>query len=149
MSKSPIILDGHVYKVSQLAYGHVSTKIGATDRGLTGLPLRVESGAFDNTVNMTLVCEKADQTTLDTSYAKVDPTGTPAGNLLSFQGVEGITFDPASGSDSATHKYNTGVYFTSRGEYKPLSVSAGWTQAQAWTVAITLVINSAKSDGSA
>jgi hypothetical protein len=135
----PITLDGTSYKVFQTNYGHKQDKYGSEERGLTGQPLRVEGGAFQNEFDLTLVCAPSAITTLRASFAKVTPTGTPAANLLNFVDEEGMNFNPASGSDNSTHRYGTGVFFTTLGAPKPLTAK-GWRADNLMTVQVTLIV---------
>lgn len=134
-----ITLDGNSFETFQTDFSHTQTKIGSTDRGLTGLPVRVESGFFDNSYSITLLCTTLDIANLRNSYAKVDPTGTPPGNLLDFTDEEGLHWNPNSVGDGLL---TTGVYFISMGEPKPLSVGLGWSSGNRFTVTINLVCNS-------
>jgi hypothetical protein len=138
-----ITLDSKNYSVSQTNYGHKQDKFASVDRGLTGLPLRVEGGAFENAYDLTLLCDTTDITNLRTSFAKTATIGTPATNLLDFIDEEGVEWSPSAGSDDSTHRYSTGVYFISISETKPLSVSHGWTSAQRFLVTVKLLVNSA------
>lgn len=136
-----ITLDGQTYYTFQTGYAHAQTKIGVTDRGLTGLPIRVESGFFDNTFTIDLLIDVNDLVNLRASLNKTDPTGTPPNNLLSFTDEEGVSWIPSAGSDDSTHIYSTGVYFTNMTPPKPLSVALGFSSGQRLTTTLTLIVN--------
>jgi hypothetical protein len=133
-------LDGHTYEVHLTGYTHKQTKFGSTERGLTGLPLRVEGGAFSNEYSPTLLCTITDISNLRTSLAKTSTVGTPPANLLSLTDEEGVEFSPGAGSDDPTHRYNTGVFFLGMSEPKPLT-PLGWTAQNRFDVVVNLLVN--------
>lgn len=137
-----ITLDGNTYDTFQTNYAHSQTKLQTMDRGLTGLPIAVLAGVFDNSYTIDLLIDTTDLVNLRTSLNKTDPTGTPPGNLLNFVDEEGFNWNPNTGSDDSTHAYSTGVYFTNMTPPKPLSVALGFTAGQRLTTTITLVCNS-------
>ena len=134
-----ITLDGSVYDILQTNYGHHQEKHASTAVGITGLPLRVEGGSFANTYNLTLVCTTSEIATLRTSFAKVATTGTPPANRLNFVDEESVQWSPAS---SGGGNVNTGVYFVSMAEPKPLT-PLGWSAKNRFSVQITLQVYSA------
>lgn len=134
-----ITLDSQTYNVFQTNYGHKQAKTGSMSVGITGLPLRVEGGSFQNVYDLTLLCTTADIANLRTSFAKVTATGTPPSNLLSFTDEEGVTWNPNS---SGGGNVNTGVFFLSMSDPKPLAPK-GWSIGNRFTVQIQLQVYSA------
>lgn len=136
-----ITLDGRQYNVYQNQYGKNADRPRSTDRGLTGLPIRVESGYFVESYDLTLLCTATDIAFLRASFKKVDYTSDPPTNLLDFVDAQGWEWNPAG---TGTGCLGTGVYFDSPISPKPLT-PRGWGDSNRFTVAIKLVVN---DDGS-
>lgn len=133
-----ITLDGNTYAIFEKQYDRVQGKIASTRRTITGDLDRVESGVFETHYRMTLRCTLTDVANLRTSYAKVATTGTPPTNRLNFVDLEGFNWNPASGSNDATHAYSTGVYFDSLGAPR-LAATRGWDSNNRFLVEVELV----------
>jgi hypothetical protein len=136
-----ITLDGNTYSVKGDDFAIEPTKAASLDRGVDGTVVRQESGVFSNKYAMTLRCSTTDLANLRTSFNKTAVTGTPPTNLLNFIDIEGMQWDPASGSSTSTHIYSTGVYFVKMGKPRPVT-QRGWDSTNRFWVDIELHVNS-------
>lgn len=134
-----IKLDGSYYSVFQSNYQHAQSKHASMARSITGDIVRIDSGVFQNSYQLTLICNTSEILTLRTSFAKsgTDSTAPTTFNKLDFIDEEGKEWNPTTG----TGVNNTGVYFTSLGTPKPMN-TFGWTDKNRFLVDITLVVNS-------
>lgn len=132
---TPITLDGNTYYIEGVKIGHTQVKVGSTRRTVTGDLLRQESATYIHAYTYTLLIDLTSYANLKASFNKVAPN-----NLLNFVDVEGFNWNPAAGTNDATHAYNTGVYFTKKGAAVP-KTEAGWISSNLFTVDVELLPN--------
>lgn len=131
-----ISLDGNSYTVYSTEYTPAQDSPSTTRRNIDGDVDRTESGIIDRLYIMTLRVTVSQLTTLKTTYAKRNPTGTPAGNLLDFTDEQGVRWNPSSPGGNV----NTGVYFEGELRERPVTPN-GYQTKNFFLVPIQLRVN--------
>jgi hypothetical protein len=129
-----ITLDGHTYHVAHARYERSQTKFTTERRTVTGDLDITEVPYFANTYNLVLMCDLEDIAALRATYAKVQAND----HALLLTDEEGITWDPAPGTNTPTHIYNTGVHWSGPLLPKPVTPRGGWASTNRFEVTITL-----------
>lgn len=137
-------IDNFGFHVDKNNYIDAPSTYAAYKRTITGALSIVESGIFEQALSFQLNVSQSEYELLSASFGKCHST-TPV--YLNFIDLRGVRFDPAAGSDTPTHKFNSGVWFESLGEAKPTELLFGPLGEEAplpwrrFVVAIKLLAN--------
>jgi hypothetical protein len=109
-----IWLDGFGYHTAGVNYHDKSGTFANQRRSLTGDLVIIESGLYQKDYTLTLNVSQLELELLRTSFETCH-----AGSYLRFIDERQLDLDPASGTDSPSHWYSSGVWFTELGEPVP------------------------------
>jgi hypothetical protein len=110
-----ITLDGFSFHTDKSNYADRPDAPATYGRGLTGLVLAIESGNVYQVETITLNISQFESELLKASFTKCHSTNVN----LKYTDERGVTWDTASGNDTAMHKYDCGAWIESLGEPKP------------------------------
>lgn len=145
-----ITLDGNNYITNRIDYADKPGSPSTYQRGLTGLPLIVESGIMTQEFTVTLNVSQAEWERLKLSFIKCHTTGV----YLDYIDERDVTWSVGAGIDTPNHKFSTGVWFGTMSDPKPVTealfdpypyganINSQYDIFKRFTVQIGLVVNS-------